>query len=71
MAKGPAILGSLREKVQAKPRSGKKPMKTDELFHLIQKRAYELYLARNGSFGDPERDWLEAEKEIRTMYDMK
>jgi hypothetical protein len=30
----------------------------------IQKRAYEIYVARNGSPGSPESDWRQAENEL-------
>ena len=32
--------------------------------HRIEERAYELYLARGGSDGLDEDDWLHAEREI-------
>ena len=32
----------------------------------IRRRAYQLYLARGKKPGDPLRDWLQAEKELRT-----
>ncbi len=31
----------------------------------IERRAYELYLARGGSNGSALEDWLEAERELR------
>jgi len=31
----------------------------------IRRRAYEIYLARNGAPGDPASDWLHAERELR------
>lgn len=31
----------------------------------IRQRAYEIYLARHGAPGDPVRDWLQAERELR------
>jgi Protein of unknown function (DUF2934) len=31
----------------------------------IRRRAYELYLQRNGTSGDPNRDWFLAEREVR------
>jgi hypothetical protein len=31
----------------------------------IAVRAYEIFLARNGSDGDPVSDWLQAERELR------
>lgn len=30
----------------------------------IRKRAYEIYLRRNGGPGDPASDWLAAEREL-------
>ncbi len=32
----------------------------------IRQRAYQLYLARGKKPGDPLRDWLQAEKELKT-----
>ncbi len=34
----------------------------------IRRRAYEIYLERNGSPGDECQDWLTAEREIRARY---
>lgn len=34
----------------------------------IRRRAYELYMERNGQAGDPNRDWLVAEREIRARH---
>jgi len=34
----------------------------------IRVRAYELYLQRRGTAGDPNQDWLMAEREIRSRY---
>lgn len=34
----------------------------------IRRRAYEIYLARNGSPGDERQDWLIAEREIRSRH---
>ena len=34
----------------------------------IRRRAYELYLQRNGSNGDPVGDWTVAEREVRARY---
>ena len=31
----------------------------------VRTRAYERFLARGGSIGTPEEDWLEAERELR------
>ena len=34
----------------------------------IRRRAYELYLQRNGKAGDPNRDWFIAEREVRARH---
>jgi hypothetical protein len=31
----------------------------------IERRAYEIYLSRNDTSGDPVADWLQAERELR------
>ena len=30
----------------------------------IARRAYEIFLARDGQYGSPEQDWLQAEREL-------
>ena len=32
----------------------------------IAKRAYEIYIARNGAPGSPDTDWRQAESELRS-----
>jgi len=45
------------------------PGQTDlNLDEEIRRRAYELYLERNGASGDPNRDWFIAEREVRSRY---
>jgi Protein of unknown function (DUF2934) len=34
----------------------------------IRRRAYELFLQRNGAAGDPNHDWLIAEREVRARH---
>jgi len=34
----------------------------------IRRRAYELYLQRNGAPGDQNKDWLIAEREVRARF---
>ena len=34
----------------------------------IRRRAYEIYLERQGSPGDEHQDWLNAEREIRARH---
>lgn len=43
------------------------PLSPDELHNRIAARAYELFLARNGSGGDATSDWLLAETEVRSL----
>lgn len=43
------------------------PLSADELYNRIAARAYELFLARNGSGGDATSDWLLAETELRNQ----
>ena len=40
-------------------------MNTDH--EIIETRAYELYLERNGRCGDPLVDWLRAEQEVEKV----
>jgi hypothetical protein len=41
---------------------------TARLEEEIRRRAYELYLQRNGSPGDEHQDWLIAEREILARH---
>lgn len=34
----------------------------------IRRRAYELYQQRNGTSGDPNKDWFIAEREVRARH---
>ncbi len=53
----------------AKPAAKKPPaganIDSARLDEEIRHRAYELFLARNGAAGDPNADWLIAEREVR------
>lgn len=40
-------------------------MHPEERFHLIQKRAYEIYRQRDAHDGTAEEDWRKAETEIQ------
>jgi len=42
-------------------KTSRSPERTEEAIRI---RAYELYLARDGSPGSPQDDWLQAEREI-------
>jgi hypothetical protein len=46
-------------------RKSTKPVNLDE---EIRHRAYEIYLERRGTPGDPHQDWLMAEQEIRARH---
>jgi len=48
--------------------SGVAPGQSLNLDEEIRRRAYELYLQRNGAGGDPNRDWFIAEREVRSRY---
>ena len=37
----------------------------EEEQEIVRRRAYEIYLARDGAAGDEAEDWLTAEREIR------
>ncbi|MFZ3263959.1 MAG: DUF2934 domain-containing protein [Terriglobales bacterium] len=39
-----------------------------DLDEEIRRRAYELFLERQGAAGDPAQDWLTAEREVRARY---
>lgn len=47
---------------------GKKKMSDGELYGLIQKQAYELYLQRGRTHGNDRNDWFKAEKLVRQKY---
>ena len=52
----------------ARPRASKRQATADAVTvptaDEIARRAYEIYLSRNGGPGDAIRDWLEAEREL-------
>lgn len=39
-----------------------------DLNNEIRQRAYELFLERKGAPGDPARDWITAEREVRARH---
>lgn len=41
---------------------------SENLDEEIRRRAYELYLQRNGAAGDPNGDWFIAEREVRSRH---
>ncbi len=43
------------------------PMIPEPSVEAIRKRAYEIYVERNGADGDPAQDWLKAERELRQI----
>jgi RecB family exonuclease len=45
-------------------------MHSEERFHRIQERAYELYTSRNPNQGSAEEDWRKAEQEIEQEEQM-
>jgi len=46
----------------------RKSTKAVNLDDEIRHRAYEIYLERSGTAGDPHQDWLMAEREIRARH---
>lgn len=40
----------------------------EKLLEEIEKKAYELFVARNGKHGSDLQDWLEAEKLVKKKY---
>jgi Protein of unknown function (DUF2934) len=65
----PEILGNRAPAVVAPPRTTARAASANvnggNLDEEIRRRAYELYLQRNGASGDPNRDWFVAEREVR------
>ena len=57
----PAVLESRRDAAPA----SKVPVR--DLEEEIRRRAYELYLQRGGTPGDPSQDWLVAEQQVRSQ----
>ncbi len=43
----------------------------DSVHEMIEKRAYELYLARGSVGGYAEKDWIQAEKDVRAELERK
>jgi hypothetical protein len=39
-------------------------MQSEQRFHRIQQRAYEIYKSREPKFGSADEDWRKAEQEI-------
>jgi len=56
-------MSKVKSAATPKPKAprAKKPVPTQE---EISRRAYEIYLERNGAPGDPHSDWLRAEAEL-------
>lgn len=41
------------------------PARTGPTHEQIARRAYEIFMARDGQPGDPEQDWMQAERELQ------
>jgi len=61
----PQVLGMAPTSIAPKTIVNKPILNLDE---EIRHRAYELYLQRNGSGGDPNADWFTAEREVRARH---
>lgn len=46
----------------------KSSISKEKLLQEIEKKAYELYLKRNGQHGNDLNDWLEAEKIVKKTF---
>ena len=55
------------DKVKAAPVI-KSNISKEKLLKEIEKKAYELFLKRNGTHGEDLNDWLEAEKIVKKQY---
>lgn len=56
---GDQVVRDLQAAEGCEPTGGSEPTRGD-----IERRAYEIYLARNGAPGNAELDWLRAEIEL-------
>src|ERR1700675_1816064 len=60
---------SIQPPTTAEPRreaAAPSPPQTSNLDEQIRRRAYELYLQRDGMPANPSQDWLVAEQEVRS-----
>ncbi|OGF45268.1 MAG: hypothetical protein A2231_11090 [Candidatus Firestonebacteria bacterium RIFOXYA2_FULL_40_8] len=48
--------------------AAKSNVSKEQLLKEIEKKAYELFLKRNGRHGNDLNDWLEAEKIVKKQY---
>lgn len=64
---GPEIVKNALATVVAAGQTGVNTTQAN-LDEEIRRRAYELYLQRNGKAGDPNRDWFVAEREVRARH---
>ncbi|OGF46819.1 MAG: hypothetical protein A2452_03880 [Candidatus Firestonebacteria bacterium RIFOXYC2_FULL_39_67] len=55
------------KKVNVSPAANNSVSK-EKLLKEIEKKAYELFVKRNGKHGNDLQDWLEAEKIIKKQY---
>lgn len=53
-------------KTVAVKESPKEAIQNHPTLEQIRERAYEIYVARNGTPGDELHDWLQAEQELRS-----
>jgi len=63
---GPTVTGSATAVAEEAPTRRRNLPPTPE---QIRRRAYEIYMARRGAPGNPEADWLQAERELRGAAD--
>jgi hypothetical protein len=57
-----------RLRKEGRPASGEQPISSKEPARAeIERRAYEIYLARGGADGYDQDDWLQAERELKEL----
>lgn len=59
------IKSNVQSPAVSKPQPKETCSKKNVSFEQIQEKAYELFLKRNGSPGNPDEDWLEAERILK------
>jgi hypothetical protein len=63
----PASPPLVKERAKTKARPAAKSLRVS-LHEVIRLRAYEIYLQRGGTQGNPHEDWAIAEREVRAHF---
>ncbi|MBF0330340.1 MAG: DUF2934 domain-containing protein [Candidatus Omnitrophica bacterium] len=48
----------------------KKNVSQDDFWRRVENKAYEIYVSRGADHGDDQRDWFEAERQVRAELGM-